>query len=79
MNNLEKYNQVFMEVFNVEASALGDDFAFKTVDSWDSIAHMVLISNIEDAFDIMLDTDDILNFTSYRDGLKTLAKYDIVI
>lgn len=79
MSNLEKYNKTFVEVLNVEESELGADFSFETVGSWDSIAHMTLVSGFEDAFDIMLDTEDILNFVSYEAGKAILAKYDVEI
>lgn len=79
MSNLEKYNKIFMEVFNVDAADLDDNFAFKSVDSWDSMAHMALVSSIEDSFCIFLDTEDILNITSYPNGKSTLAKYDIIV
>jgi len=77
MSNLEKYNKTFVEVLNVEESELNAEFSFETVGSWDSIAHMTLVSGFEDAFDIMLDTEDILNFVSYEAGKAILAKYDV--
>lgn len=77
MNNLDKYNKAFTNTFNVEAAMLDDGFAYRSVSVWDSVAHMELISAIEDSFDIMLDTEDILGFTSYSEGKKILSKYDI--
>lgn len=77
MTNLARYDQIFMDIFNVEASALGEMFTFQSVDTWDSITHMVLVTHLEDAFEIMLDTEDILGLTSYLDGKKTLAKYEV--
>ncbi len=77
MNNHARYDQIFMDIFNVEASALGEMFTFQSVDTWDSITHMVLVTHLEDAFEIMLDTEDILGLTSYLDGKKTLAKYKV--
>lgn len=79
MNNLEKYNRTFMEVFNVPESALDENFAYRSVKSWDSIAHMALISRLEDTFDILMDTDDILSLRSYVEGQQTLRKFDILI
>ena len=40
---------------------------------------MSLVAEIEDAFDIMLDTDDIIDFNSYQKGIEILKKYDIEI
>lgn len=77
MENIEKYNNAFMEVFSVEAERLNDDFVNKNVDNWDSVHHLALCSMVEESFDIMLDTEDLLAFTSYVKGKEILKKYDI--
>jgi acyl carrier protein len=77
MSNLERYNTVFTSVFNVELDALTNDFSSETVDNWDSITQLSLVTDIEDEFDIMLDTEDILEFKSYEIGKKIVAKYEI--
>jgi len=77
MTNLEKLNAIFCEVFSVEESALNGDFCKNNVEGWDSVRQLSLTSSIEDEFDIMLDAEDILEFTSYENAKKILVKYDI--
>ena len=77
MTNLEKLNAIFCEVFGVEASVLGTEFDNKTVEGWDSVRQLSLTSSVEDTFDIMLDPEDILEFTSYDNAKAILGKYDI--
>lgn len=77
MSNLEKYTHIFTEVFRIEPSELGPAFAFREVAAWDSVAHMELISAMEDGFDILLDTEDILELTSFEAGKKILSKYGV--
>lgn len=79
MTNLEKLNNIFCEVFSVEASALNDEFDKNTVEGWDSVRQLSLTSSVEDEFDIMLDAEDILEFTSYNNAKQILAKYDIAL
>lgn len=79
MNNLEKYNQVFAEIFEVEISELNEEFSLENVDNWDSITQLSLVSELEEAFDIMMDSDDILNFKSYLEGKNILKKYEITL
>ena len=79
MTNIEKLNQIFCEVFSVEASALGAGFDNKAIDGWDSVRQLSLTSAVEDAFDIMLDPEDILEFTSYDNAKAILQKYDIAL
>ena len=77
MTNLEKLNKIFCEVFSVEESALNSEFNKNTIDGWDSVRQLSLTTSIEDEFDIMLDAEDILEFTSYDNAKQLLAKYEI--
>jgi len=79
MTNLEKYNQIFVEVFGVDVSQLGPGFNSQAVDGWDSVRQLSLTTSVEDAFDIMLDAEDIINFNSYENGKVILSKYEITI
>ncbi|WP_276866658.1 acyl carrier protein [Bacteroides heparinolyticus] len=77
MTNLEKLNIIFAEVFSVEVSALNADFDKNSVDSWDSVHQLSLTSAVEDEFDIMLDAEDILGFTSYVNAKEILIRNGI--
>lgn len=77
MTNLEKLNDIFCEVFSVDAVKLGADFDKDHVDGWDSVRQLSLTAAVEDNFDIMLDPEDILDFTSYENAKAILAKYEI--
>jgi len=79
MNNLDKLNQIFCEVFSCEESALGKEFDKCSVDGWDSVRQLSITSSVEDEFDIMLDPEDILEFTSYENAKSILTKYEITL
>lgn len=79
MTNLEKLNKIFCEVFSVEDSALNAEFNNANVDGWDSVRQLSLTTAVEDEFDIMLDAEDILEFTSYENAKQVLAKYEIEV
>jgi acyl carrier protein len=76
MNNLQLYNQVFIKSLNVSADEL-DTLTYRSIPGWDSIGHMVLIAALEEAFNIMLDSDEIIDFSSYEKGKLMLNKYNI--
>jgi acyl carrier protein len=78
MSNLEKYNNAFVESFGVEEGQLAG-LLYQGVPAWDSVGHMGLISELEDAFDIQFETDDIVDFNSYEKGIELLKKYDVII
>lgn len=76
MTNLEKYNQAFLETFDVSASNLAD-LKYKSIPAWDSVGHMSLIAAIEEAFDIEIATDDIVDLSSYAKGKDILFRMGI--
>jgi acyl carrier protein len=78
MTNQEKYIQAFTESFEIPAAEV-ENLKYQDIPAWDSVGHMSLVAALEDAFDIMMDTDDIIDFDSYQKGIELLAKYDIVI
>jgi acyl carrier protein len=77
MTNKVKYDEIFMEVFEINLSDLTDDLEYQSIPSWDSVGHMSLMAELEDTFDIMLDMDDIVDFGSYKTGIETMKKYGV--
>lgn len=77
MTNLEKYNKVFCDSLEISEEKLAG-LKYQDVESWDSVGHMNLMAELEDAFDIMMETDDIVDFSSYEKGKEILAaNYDV--
>lgn len=76
MTNLEKYTEVFAESLNISKEEVAG-LVYQGIDEWDSVGHMSLISALEDAFDIMFDTDDIIDLSSFEKGKEILKKYDV--
>lgn len=76
MKSLEKYNNVFCENLNVTEEQL-TGLKYQDVELWDSVGHMTLVAALEDEFDIMIDTDDIIDLSSYEKGKEILAKYGV--
>ena len=77
MNNKQKYDQAFIESFSISESVLGDDLEYNSIPEWDSVGHMSLIAELEEVFDIMMEMDDIIDFSSYKKGFELIAKYEI--
>jgi len=79
MNPIEKYNRAFADIFAIDITALDDHFSKETVGEWDSVHQLSLVANLEESFDVMLEPEDIMSFTSYQAGKMILAKYDIIL
>lgn len=79
MTNTEKYVNAFVEGLEVDAAIVKEGLEYQSIPEWDSVGHMGLVAAIEDAFDIMMDTDDIIDLSSYEKGIEILKKYDVEI
>jgi acyl carrier protein len=75
--NQTKLLQCFAESLGLESSAINDQLSYGTIAEWDSRAHMALVAEIETAFDLMLDTDDIIAMSSFGETKSILAKYGV--
>lgn len=76
MNNSEKYKKVFSTTFEMKNN-FDEKLEYNSIEAWDSIGHMNLISNLEEEFKISLETDDIVDFSSFNKGKEILRKYKI--
>ncbi len=78
MTNLEKYNKLFLAAFPITEAEL-PEAKYRRTDRWDSVGHMELMSEMEEAFGISLETLDVMDFSSYGKGKEILAKYGVEI
>lgn len=76
MSNYEKYRLTYINALNLDSENSLESLSYRD-SGWDSVAHMVLMSEIENTFDIMLDTDDVVDFSSFEKGKEILRKYGI--
>lgn len=79
MSNLDRYNQCFMTSFTLDEGAFKNNIEYNSIPEWDSIGHMAMIAELEEAFDISMDIDDIIEFSSYIKGMEILKKYEVSI
>ena len=77
MENSEKLINSFAQALNIEKSLVNNDLMYQKIPQWDSIAHMVLIGQIEESFDISLETDDVLDLSSFGKAKEIVAKYGV--
>jgi acyl carrier protein len=76
MNQI-KLREVFATALDIPIELVVDELKYNEIPEWDSVAHMALVAEIDDQFDIMLDTDDVLDLSSFAKAKEILQKYDI--
>lgn len=74
---IDKLKQAFMKSLAVPETVITDSLEYNSIQEWDSTAHMILIAELEDVFEVMLDTDDIIDMSSYAKAKEILHKYNI--
>lgn len=80
MSNLQIYKEIFSESLQVPLENFNEDLAYNEIPEWDSIGHMSLISSLEEKFKITFETDDIIEFSSFKKGKEILnLKYKVNI
>jgi acyl carrier protein len=67
----------FKDALDLDDSVVIDTLTYRSIEQWDSVAHMVLIAELEDRFDVMLDTDDVIDMSSFDKAVEILGKYEV--
>ena len=76
MSNLDKYIDAFVGTFEVDVE-IAQKLKYQEIDAWDSVGHMGLIAALEEAFDIMMEPEDLIDLDSFEKGKEILMKYGI--
>lgn len=71
----QKLKTVFAESLGIPEEAVVDTLAYATIPQWDSIAHMALIAAIEDRFQVMIETEDVIDMSNFAKAKEIVAKY----
>ena len=77
MTNEKKYKDIFIKSLSMDNNKFNENIKYNEIPEWDSIGHMTLMSGLEEGFGITMDTDDIVEFSSFKKGITILKKYKI--
>ena len=77
MKNKNKYIKIFCEALSIGSKKFNEKIKYNDIPEWDSIGHMTLMSSLEEGFKISLETDDIVDFSSFKKGIQILKKYKV--
>ena len=77
MSNKKKYRDIFIQSLSIDEKKFNEKIKYNEISEWDSIGHMTLMSVLEEKFSISMDTDDIVDFSSFKKGIEILEKYGV--
>ena len=79
MPSVDKYSNIFKTALNISDDKMSKNLKYNEIEEWDSIGHMTLIAALEEEYKISLETDDIIEFSSFKKGMSILKKYNVEI
>jgi acyl carrier protein len=68
---------IFSETLGIDKQRVVDGLEYNSIKEWDSVAHMALIAALEESYDIMLETEDVIDMSSVGRAREILAKYSV--
>jgi acyl carrier protein len=77
MNNTQKLTDAFVVALSISPEIISDELVYQSIPDWDSISHMILISELESVFDINIETNDVIEMSSFGKAKEILFKYNI--
>ena len=79
MSAKKKYQDIFIKSLSIDSNKFNENIKYNEIPEWDSIGHMTLIAELEEEYKISFETDDIVDFSSFKKGITILKKYNINI
>ena len=70
----QKLRKIFCDVFSIDEQDVKDELAYSSIPTWDSVAHMAMVAEVEETFDIMMDTDDIIDMSTFKISVEIVEK-----
>lgn len=67
--------QIFASALQIAPERVTDDLEYGSIKEWDSVSHMILVAALEDAYGVMIDTDDVIDMNSVAKAKQILQKY----
>ncbi len=73
---LNKLQTIFRSTFKKEDLIITNSTSAQDIDNWDSLSHVLLLNEIETAFNIQFELDELISFKTVEDILNSIASKD---
>lgn len=71
----EKVAEIFCDEIGIDAGTASDDMAYDSLKGWDSLKHLVIVSRLEDEFELEFEVDDIIDMSTLGKIKDIVARY----
>ncbi len=73
METLEKIKKIIADVCGVDVSIVNESSSVGDFPSWDSMAHLTILSTIEEELNVDFEPEEMMDFESVSDIVKAVA------
>ncbi|MEU8247040.1 acyl carrier protein [Nonomuraea sp. NPDC048916] len=77
MGHLDRLRDVFRASLSLPDGTDVDGLEYRAIPQWDSLAHMALVAAMEDEFAVMIDTDEMIDMSSFAHAARLLEKHGV--
>ncbi len=77
MTNNEKLYHSFAKALSIDLSMINDELKYQSITQWDSISHMILVSQIEEDFSVSLSTDEVIEMSTVAKAREILTRLGV--
>ncbi|MCW3841315.1 acyl carrier protein [Micromonospora yasonensis] len=72
MSLTDRLRGVFVDALELPEGTDVENLTYRGIEQWDSLGHMTLVAAIEDEFDVQLETDQVIDMSSFKVALEML-------
>ena len=71
------FTEILSKILLLDESKIKDNLKRNDIENWDSMTHLILISELEANYNITFNDDDIASINTVGDIKKALEKYNV--
>jgi acyl carrier protein len=73
----QNLQEVISNAFGIPANDITDELEYQSIPEWDSVAHLVLVTELETAYGITIELEEVLTMGSVAKIKELLKKYNV--
>jgi acyl carrier protein len=73
--NEEKLKEIIADTFDIDEDEITSELTSESVERWDSLNHLRLVTALEDEFDIKLTMDEVNTMVDYPKIVEYVSRY----
>lgn len=76
---MEKLKGILAKVLEIGIDSINDETSPENVNTWDSYNGLLLVSELENAFNVKFTMDEVIKVKNVKDIIETLKKHDVLL